>query len=117
MRAELRQRESNRQAQWIQGQTSILLCLHRLFAVGLEVCKSGCCFEEPERNILSAAISVLRDVDLGNSLAICFGVVPIFSINKHDNIGILFDRSGLSQVGEKGTMIRSVFHGTRKSVV
>ena len=57
---------------------------------------------EVEFDFADGAVSVLGDNEIGDALAFGFGVVVIFAVDKHDDVGVLLDGAGFAEVGEHG---------------
>ena len=56
------------------------------------------------------AVSLFRDDDLRNILILRIFIVIVITVNKHNHIGVLLNRSGLSQVRKHRTVIRTLFY-------
>ena len=57
-------------------------------------------------------VTMFTDDDVGNSFSFRIGVVYVFPVNEHDHVGILFDRTALSQIGQHGDRRFTSFYGT-----
>ena len=51
--------------------------------------------------------AVLGDDDVGYPLALGGGVVDLFAVDEHDDVGVLLDRTRFTKVGEHRAVIRS----------
>ena len=49
---------------------------------------------------VQGAVSVLADDQLGLALVLALGVVVVVAVDEHDQVGVLLDRAGLTQVGQ-----------------
>ena len=55
------------------------------------------------------AITLLADDDLGDALVFGIRVIDLIAVNKHDDVGVLLDRPGFTQVGVHRALVRALF--------
>ena len=56
-------------------------------------------FIEVELDCASGAAAMLGENEVGDILTFGFGIVVIFAIQEHDNIGVLLDGARLTEIG------------------
>lgn len=83
-----------------------------MFAV--DVVKLHLFFAEHEFDFSSGAVTMFANVDVGDAGSVAVFFVIVFTVHHKDNIGILFDRTGFTKVGELGNFSGAVFDSTRK---
>ena len=59
-------------------------------------------------------VTLLRDDDLRLMRMLRIFIIVLITIQEHHDIGILLDRTGLSQVGQHRTMIRTLLYRSRQ---
>ena len=69
---------------------------------------------EVEFDFAGRAVAVFADVQIGQALAVGVGVVHFLAIDKHDQVSVLFDRTGFAQIGELGALVVAIFDGARE---
>src|SRR5439155_7156348 len=69
-----------------------------------------------EREPLDAgrSVAVLGEDDLGEALLVGLLVVVLVAVDEHNEVGVLLDRSGFSQVGEDRPLVVTLLDGAGK---
>src|SRR4051794_22787065 len=71
----------------------------------------GVVLEEDQADRPDRAVAVLREDQLGSARVLGLGVVVVVAVQEPDDVGVLLDRPGLSEVGEDGPLVRPLFGG------
>ena len=79
-------------------------------ALFFHVCELGVVGEPYEFYGSDGTVSLFCDDDFGNVFLVGVFVVVVVTVKEHNYVGILLDRSGFSEVGKHGTVIRTLFH-------
>src|SRR3990172_240993 len=78
--------------------------LHKFIEIAFfQIKKSGLFFIKIQLNFSRRAVSVLFNQDFGDVGLLSLFFVFIFTVNEHDDIRVLFNGAGISQVGETRT--------------
>src|SRR6266404_6184963 len=86
--------------------------LRRVIRSGLVVEELRDVVSEDELEIADRAVALLADDDLGDPLLHGVLVVDLIAVDEADDVGILFDRSRLTKVGELRPVIAGALLGT-----
>ena len=88
-----------------------------LFCFGMdsfEGAESGRIVFKEERDFSDGAITMFGDDDIDDIFIRGIGLHAVFTVEKHDDIGVLFDRARFAEVGEFWYLIRARFNSTRE---
>ena len=77
---------------------------------GLEIIKTLATTVKINVNIACWSVPVFFYHKAGDILAVGFGIIIIFSVNKHHYVGVLFNGPGLPQIGQLWYLRMTVFH-------
>ena len=80
----------------------------------LERLEGGGIFVEIELNATDRTVSVFGDDDVDDVFVGSVGFGAVFAVEEHDDVGVLFDRARLSQVGKFRHLIGARFDGARE---
>ena len=83
-----------------------------LLGVFIQRHKSQAFWVEVELDSSDGAVTVLSDDEVGYVLPIGLGIVVRFTIDEGDNVGVLLDRTGFTEVTELRDLRAAVFNGT-----
>ena len=71
-----------------------------LFVLSIERHKAESLWVEVQFNLTNGTITVFSNDEVGYIFTFCVWIVICLAVNKHNNVGILLDRAGLTQVGQ-----------------
>src|SRR3954462_12890949 len=69
---------------------------------------------EGQRDVAKAAVAVLGDDEVGLARAVGVLVVVLVAVDEHDEVGVLLDLAGLTQVGEHRALVGARLDATRQ---
>ena len=78
----------------------------------LHICELGVSWEPCQLYGSDRAVSLLGDDDFSHVLFLGVVIVVVIAVQKHDDVRILLDRPGLTQVGKHRTVIRTLLDCT-----
>ena len=55
---------------------------------------------------------MLGDNEVGDVLALSVGIVVVFAVEEHHDIGVLLDGTGFAEVREHWALVRALLYGT-----
>src|SRR5690606_15236723 len=64
--------------------------------------------EERQVELADRAVALLRDDDVRDALAGRIGLVDLFSVDEHDQVGVLLDGAALAQIRHDGLLVRAL---------
>ena len=67
-----------------------------------------------QRDFAGGAVTVFADDAFGHAFFVGIGVVVFITIHEHNQVGILFDGTGFTQVGHHGAFVGAGFNSTRQ---
>ena len=65
---------------------------------------------EVKFDVAGWTVTVLGDNEVSDVLAFSVGVVVVFAIEKHHDIGVPLDGTGFTEVGEHWALVRALLH-------
>ena len=87
------------------------MAARKLLMFIIERHKADARFVEVEFDRAGGAAAVLGKNEVGNILAFGVGIVIVFAIKEHDNIGVLLDGARFAEIGEHRNLWTARFYG------
>ena len=88
---------------------ALLMGYHGVSLFGDIAVEAGVTTLESQTHAADGAVALLADDDLGDALGGAVGIVNLVTVNEADQIGVLLDRAGFSQIRHDGPFIPALF--------